>query len=111
MPGLRLMLFVIIGFLFVFRLDLDIRTLALFRPRTHYLLINFLVDSVTCLEIISPVLISGHLFSAISDKTLPPVRKVCCPKAMAPLQMTGFTQRKKLPKNIRFRVRVEDNLA
>jgi hypothetical protein len=62
--------------------------------------LKYSVDSVTCLEAISQALTSGDLFSAISNKILPPVRNVSRSKALAPFQRTGLTQRNKLPKKL-----------
>ena len=81
-----------------FSLVLDVGPLARFRPRPRNLLIKFCVYFVTGLETISPAFTSGDMFSAISDKILPPVFKVCRPRALSPLQRTSLTQRNKLPK-------------
>jgi len=82
----KLYLSVIMVKLIVFRLYFYIGPLARFPPYSPNLVIKCFVDSVTCLEIISPALTSGNLFSAIWDTILPPVRKVsresfgCVPK-------------------------------
>ena len=75
------------------------------------MLIKFCLDSFRRFETIS--LASSEvvgLFSAMSDKMSPPVRKVSLPKALTPLQTMGRTQRNKMAKNLRFHAPVEDRM-
>ena len=102
-------LFVILAFLSGFRLFLSGRLRL--GPRPLNLLIKFCLDSFRIFETIS--LASSEvvgLFSAISDKMSPPVRKVSLRRALTPLQTMVRTQRKRLPKNLRFHVPVEHNI-
>jgi hypothetical protein len=87
------MLFVIIDFLLVFRLDLDIAPPERFRPHPPNLLIKFLVHLVSFLEIIYPVHTTGN-FSAISEKCLPLLRKFSRPKPLPTTRRTALIQRK-----------------
>jgi len=92
-------LFVILAFLGGFRLLLA--GLLRLRQRPLNLMIKFCLVSFGRFETIS--LASSEvvgLFSAMSDKMSPPVRKVSLPRALTPLQTMGRTQRNRLPKNL-----------
>ena len=104
-------LFVILFFFLVFLVFRDVVRLSRLRPRPRNLLIDFCVDSVTCLEMISSALTSGDFFSAISVKILPPLHNDSRPRALVPLQKMGLTNGNELPKNFPFRIRVEEKVG
>jgi len=70
-------------------------SLVRLRPRPRNLLIKFCTDSGSCLDTISPKLVSGELRSVISVRILPPVRNVSRPTALAPLHKRGRSSRKR----------------
>jgi len=82
--------------------------LARLLPRPRNLLIKFYAYSVTCLDTISPALVSSvDLLSAISVRILPPVSNVSRPTTLDPHNSIGWTQLNRLKQNCRSRVLAE----